>query len=65
VKKNRIRLFVVNPSAVRWLGTAIDGQTISIADFFPPPIEESPAAGRCRPLAHVVDYRYRRQTIVE
>ena len=27
VKKNRIRLSVVIPSAVRWLGTALDGQT--------------------------------------
>jgi hypothetical protein len=26
VKKNRIRLSVVNPSAVRWLRTALDGQ---------------------------------------
>jgi hypothetical protein len=30
VKKNRICLYVVNPSAVCWLGTALDGQTDSI-----------------------------------
>jgi hypothetical protein len=30
VKKNRIRLSVVNPSAIRWLGTALDGQTDSV-----------------------------------
>jgi hypothetical protein len=29
VKKNRICLYVVNPSAVCWLGTALDGQTDS------------------------------------
>jgi hypothetical protein len=33
VKKNRIRLSVINPSAVRWLGTALDGQTDSIKTF--------------------------------
>ena len=30
VKKNRICLYVVNPSAVCWLGTALDGQTDSL-----------------------------------
>jgi hypothetical protein len=30
VKKYRIRLSIVNPSTVRWLGTALDSQTDSV-----------------------------------
>jgi hypothetical protein len=33
VKKYRIRLSVVNPSAVLWLGTTLDGQTDSVKKY--------------------------------